>query len=146
MNKTPASPRRALRPASLLALAILACPVLHALPIIQSSSATFTLDPDISTPLDQVSSTKSPLDTYHATPPFDFDQTVTENLSQASATGSVFHVETPTLFGLTFPNATGVSQNNNGDFAGASTFTIDFTATWTFSSTFGPPLVGYANF
>lgn len=138
-----------LRRAALVLSLVLVFPTgtaLRAMPVLVSSSATFTLDPDVSASGDAVSATKSPLGTIQSTPPFDFDQTVTENLSQATAQGSVFHVEAPTVFGLALPASTGLSQTNNGDFADAATFTIDFTGTWNFNAQFGPPLVGFANF
>jgi hypothetical protein len=146
MKNSHASRRLAQWSVPVLILALHACPTLRGDPIHVSSSATFTLDPDVSNLFDSVQSTKSPLDTPQATPPFDFDQTVTENLSQATGKGSVFHVETPTLCGLSFPGDTGVSQTNNGDFGDAATFTVDFTGTWTFDAQFGPPLDGFANF
>lgn len=141
-NLVPAGLARRLWP-----IVLLVGGLLRADPVIDSSSATFTLDPDSGFIGDEVSSTKSPLDLPHSVPPWDFDQTVTVGGSSASAKGSVFHLETSSLFGLTFPGDTGVSQTNAGDFSAATVFTIDFTGTWTIDGIqFGPTLYGYANF
>lgn len=71
------------------------------------------------------------------------------NPGPLAATGAagMWHLESPSMFGVNVPGGSGVSQSDtSGNANGAATVTINFTATWDMAGQFGPVAFGYAIF
>jgi hypothetical protein len=130
--------------ALLLGLGLLFLPVAaNATPVFVSGSDTITHDADISdgTPAEVVT---GPL-ALPGSNTVQYSDTISETVGDSSGSsegiGGLSHFESASVVGFDAPSGIGVSQTDtdpNQIFGGAASLRIDFTATWDFTTGFGP--------